>query len=146
MRPSEIRTELLTQHAQIRGLMDEIRHLAERARRGEPVGTALETGVGILAAAFMEHNAREEELLRPIIPTVDAWGAARAEIMDESHVHEHEALREAIAGIPRTPREFAGAGVEELFTRILEHMAREEKTVLAEDVLKDDTVVVEFGG
>jgi len=146
MTPSEIRAALLEQHAQIRALMEQIRHVAERARRGEPVGEELRTGVARLAAAFIEHNAREEELLRPIIPTIDAWGPARAEIMDEVHVREHEVLREAILGIPHTPREFAGAGVEDLFERVLEHMDREERTLLSDDVLRDDPVVVGFGG
>ena len=145
MTPSQIRLELLDQHAQIRAIMDQIRDLAVRARLGEPVGDALRAGVTLLADAFVEHNAREEELLRPIIPTVDAWGAARAEIMDETHVHEHDVLREAVIGIPRTPHEFAGAGVEELLERMLEHMACEERALLAEDVLRDDTVVVEIG-
>ena len=146
MRPSEIRAELLAQHDQIRTMMDDVRHVAVRARRGEPVGEALQAGVARLAQVIAQHNAREEELLRGIIPTVDAWGPARAEIMDETHAREHEVLQEAILGIPRTPREFAGAGVEALFERVLEHMAREEKTLLAEDVLRDDTVMVEFGG
>ena len=146
MRPSEIRAELLGQHDQIRAMMDEVRHVAVRARRGEPVGEALQAGVARLAQVIAQHNAREEELLRGIIPTVDAWGPARAEILDETHAREHEVLQQAILGIPRTPREFAGAGVEALFERVLEHMAREEKTLLAEDVLRDDTVMVEFGG
>ena len=145
MTPSEIRAELLAQHAQLRAMMDDIRHVAARARRGEPVSASLQDGVARLESAFRMHNAREEELLREIIPTVDAWGPARAEIMDETHMREHEVLRDAIAGIPRTPREFAGAGVEALFERILEHMAREEKTLLAEDVLRDDMVIVEPG-
>jgi len=146
MTPSQIRAELLDQHAQIRTLMAEIRRIAERARSGEPVGGALRSGLALLSAAFMEHNAREEELLRPVIPTVDAWGKARAEIMDETHVREHDALRQAILGIPHTPREFAGAGVEDLFDRVLKHMEREEETLLADDVLRDDPVVIGFGG
>lgn len=146
MTPSEIRAELLDQHAQIRALMEEIRQDARRAQRGEPIGDTLLAGIERLTVAFVQHNGREEELLRLIIPTVDAWGPARAEIMDEAHVHEHRMLREAIVGIPHTPSEFAGAAVDVLFDRVLAHMEHEEKTLLAEDVLRDDTVVVGFGG
>jgi len=146
MTPSEIRAELLGQHARLRSLIDETRAIAERARQGEAVGDALRDGVARLATAMRDHNAREEELLGGILPTVDAWGPARAEIMDETHRREHDELYEVLLGIRTAPRELAGAGVTALFDRLLEHMAREEKTLLGEDVLKDDTVVVEFGG
>jgi hypothetical protein len=146
MTPSEIRAELLGQHAKIRAMMDELRELSRRARAGEPVVDLLQAGVTRLAAAIVEHNLREEELLRPIIPTVDAWGAVRAEIMDESHIREHQELWDAVAGLAHTPSEFAGAGVEELFQRVLEHMEHEEKALLSEDVLHEGTVIVEPGG
>jgi DUF438 domain-containing protein len=144
MKPTEIRAELLGQ--QIRTLMQDIRDCAVRAQRGEPVGEELQTSVARLADAIAMHNAREEELLRPILPTVDAWGQVRADTMTQTHQDEHEEFQEAVRGIPRTSRELAGAGVEALFDRMLEHMAREERVMLAEDVLCEDTVIVEMGG
>ncbi len=146
MTPSEIRDELLAQHARLRSLMDEVRHVAERAARGEPVGGELREGVSRVAEVLREHNQREEDLLRAIIPTVDAWGPARAEIMDETHQREHDDLHQALLGVGERPHAFAGAGVRALFDRILEHLAREEKIFLAEELLKEDTVIVEFGG
>jgi len=138
---SEIRAELLGQHAGLRSLVGELRPLAEKLRRGEATGDALREGIVRLASAFSEHSAREEALLRHIIPTVDAWGAVRAEIMDETHQKEHAELERAL----RIPK-LAGNVVSELFDRILEHMEVEERSFLGEDVLRDDQVLVEFGG
>lgn len=146
MTPSEIRSELLKQHARLRALMAETRQVAERARRGEAVGDALQEALLLLAGELGAHNEREEALLKAVIRTVDAWGPARVEIMDEAHHQEHEELQHAILGIPSTPAEFAGAGVGVLFDRLVAHMDREEKAFLGEEVLKDDTVVVDFGG
>jgi hypothetical protein len=145
MTPTQIRAELLGQHAEIRVLIAEIRQSAELARRGEPREKELRDGVARLAAFIVAHNAREEELLAPVLPTVDAWGPVRADIMDEGHLSEHRALSQALAAIPHTPREFAGAGVEVLCERILEHMASEEEVLLAEELLRVDTVTVDVG-
>lgn len=146
MTATEIRRELLTQHANIRTLIAAIRRTADSATRGADVGEALREALERLDLVLREHNAREEALLGAIIPTVDAWGPARAEIMGEAHRREHQELVETLCGMPVTPIEFAGAGAQALFDRLLAHMESEEKVFLGDDVLKDDTVVVEIGG
>jgi hypothetical protein len=146
MNPSEIRSELLDQHGQIRALMDEIRRLAPDAAVAGVSGGELERQLQGLAFAVARHNVREEELLRGILATVDAWGPARVEIMDESHEREHQALHDALLNLPKMPGPLAPSSLDALFHRVLEHMKREERTLLSEDVLKDDAVLVEFGG
>jgi hypothetical protein len=128
-------------------MMGETRLVAERARTGEPVRDTLRANISHLTEAVCRHNFREEQLLRDIIPAVDAWGAARASIMVEEHVQEHDQLCAALLGIPCTPDEFAGAGVSALLDLMLEHMDREEATFLGDDVLRDDAVVAnQFAG
>lgn len=146
MMPSEIRAELLRQHAEIRALMERTRTIAERASKGAPVDDDLRASLVQLADALRRHNLQEEALLGDIIPAVDAWGAARAEIMTEEHVREHAGLYAALLGTPCTPIEFAGAAIDSLLGAMAVHMAREEEAFLGEDVLRDDVVVVTQSG
>jgi DUF438 domain-containing protein len=143
MTPSQIRAELLGQHAGLRVLMQEAR---EAIARGSPRDD-LRDCVQRLATALRAHNRREETLLREIIRKVDAWGPARAEIMDESHVDEHLELLAALLGTNgASDAASAGKGVAHVLERLEAHIAREEEVLLAEDVLRDDDVVIEYFG
>ena len=141
MKPSEIRRELLQQHAEIRIMMEVTLTIAKGTRVGVPDRGDLPDCVVRLADALRAHNQREEALLRDLILSVDAWGPARAAIMTEEHEKEHERLNAALLGVPRTPIEFAAAGVIALVALIRQHMDREEAAFLGEDVLRDDVVV-----
>ena len=146
MKPSEIRGELLRQHAQIRIMMDVTLTIAKGARLGAPGRGDLQGCLVRLADALRTHNQREEALLRDIIPSVDAWGPARAAIMTEEHKREHDRLDAALLGIPCTPVEFGAAGIVALVDLIRQHMDREEAAFLGEDVLRDDIVVTNQSG
>lgn len=142
MTPGEIRTEMLGQHADMRAMIARATTLLGRIRAGEAVRGELRSVLGALADAAGVHNAREEALLRDIIPTVDAWGPARATVMDEQHRLEHQALHAALAsGIVDDD-----AATEDLLARMLRHMEREEEAVLSEEVLRDDTVITNYFG
>ena len=141
MKPSEIRGELLQQHAHIRTIMDVTLTIAKGARVAAPDRGDLQGCVIRLADALRTHNQREEDLLRDLIPSVDAWGPARAAIMTEEHQREHDRLDAALQGVPRTPIEFGAAGIVALVHLIRQHMDREEAAFLGEDVLRDDVVV-----
>jgi hypothetical protein len=138
MKPSEIRRELLEQHA-------EIHRRLERAKLAEPAD--LHQELARVAEYLRMHNLREEELMTEVIPILDAWGMIRAEVMVGEHLEEHrdlwEAMLEANATLEPTS---ARAKVSELFERIHQHMLREEKVFLNEDVLADDESVDSFGG
>lgn len=147
MTHSQIRTELLEQHAELRKMVDAARVCADRASDGAKVTDDLVTAIRLLADALQRHNRREEQLLRKLIATVDAWGQARADLMTDEHVREHDALHGALLGMTRTPSEFAGAGMQLLLDQLLGHMAREERAFLNERVLRDDVVAIDpFGG
>ncbi len=140
MKPSQIRTELLEEHGRLRSLVDGVRR-TDAAASGDPARREeLRAAVVQLADELRRHNLREEELLRGIIPSVDAWGKVRKEILDEEHVSEHRELYGALLGVQR-------GSLAAVLDRVLAHMEREERTVFAEDVLRDDVVVVDhFGG
>ena len=146
MKPSEARSELLEQHARIRTIMDVTLTIAKGAGVGASDRSDLHACVVRLADALRTHNEREEELLRDFISAVDAWGPARAAIMTEEHEREHDRLDAALLGVPRTPIEFAVAGIVALVALIRQHMDREEAAFLGEDVLRDDVVVTNQSG
>jgi hypothetical protein len=149
MTPSQIRAELLEQHAGLRSLIGDTRKAAEGVGRGRSAGREeLLFRVERLTTALRAHNLREETLLRDVVKNVDAWGPVRVEIMDESHVEEHLELVAALLGTNgASDAEIAGTGVSHVLDRLEAHMAREEEVILAENVLRDDGVAIgAFGG
>jgi hypothetical protein len=143
MKPSEIRRELLAQHQQIRIMTEVTQTIAERARNGVEGPGDLEKCILRLDEAVRAHNAREEELLRDLVRSGDAWGAARLAVMDDEHTHAHERLQAAIRGIPALSPGLAGVGVVAMVRLLREHMDREEAAFLNADVLNDDLVATE---
>jgi hemerythrin HHE cation binding domain-containing protein len=141
MKLSDIRTELLEQHRQIRESMATTRDIALRVREGDGENRELHASLIRLADRVRRHNLREEELLGNIIPTIDAWGPVRAAIMTAEHIKEHGRLYTALLGIPATSGETAAVGIVELIALMLDHMDREEATFLNEEVLSDDGVI-----
>jgi hypothetical protein len=141
MKPSEIRTELTREHEGLRKMIDGLRILAGKIQVGDPLDIAMREGLARLGEALAVHNQREESLLKDLIPTVDAWGSVRAEVMNSSHRLEHDELEAMVMALRSGPIRFLD--LMNLFERLLEHMAREERDILGEDVLRDDSVVVE---
>ena len=143
MNVNQIRIELLEQHAQLRALIEQV--------RVETSGTSaatLEASPGLslwterLASALEAHNSREESLLDGILATVDACGPARAEIMTERHAAEHRELTQELVDAASNP-----SRMRQLLDRILMHMDYEEQAFLNEDVLREDSIVINaFGG
>jgi len=144
MRSSELRDELLQQHASLRGRLDAARLAVTRWARHEVPRTHVRDELAGFAHALRGHNRLEEGALRELLAAVDAWGPARLEIMVEAHVREHNDVFEALLAVseaadPRTAVE----EIERLRQHLLEHMAREEETFLNESVLRDDDVAID---
>jgi hypothetical protein len=142
MNAIQIRTQLLTQHAELRALVGEARIAVGRVPMGRPEdddGPA--ACMSRLASALRAHNLCEERLLTGVLVTADGWGPARAEIMNQRHAAEHGELHAALVVTTFDP-EMVG----QLLDRLLEHMAHEEQAFLGEDVLRDDTIVIDACG
>jgi hemerythrin len=138
MRASQIRDQLLREHDDIRTQIDDVWGAIVA---DQPIRAALAR----LAETVKKHNHREEELLREMLPSVDAWGPARTEVMFEEHEKEHDEIFEAL--LRATDAAEIRLEVEELVDRLRAHMTKEEKTFLAEDILVDDLIVRDsFGG
>lgn len=128
--------------------MLDARALAERSVKGEDVRDPLHHALVHLASLLRAHNQREEELMKDVFPTLDAWGPIRKEIMLEEHVEEHQQVVDALMTASSAPDAVEAAKKTiKLFDRLLGHMAREEKVFLSEDVLSDEGVPPDwFGG
>ncbi|MFI5297631.1 MAG: hemerythrin domain-containing protein [Polyangiales bacterium] len=147
MKHSEIRDELIGQHVELRAMIKRTRGIAEATRVGTASVAELTDSVKKLTDAVRRHNLREEELLRDIIPTADAWGPMRAEVMSNEHVMEHEDLFAALLSVPNASPDKAASVVIGLLDRVIEHMNSEEVAFLSEELLRDDTVTTgHFGG
>jgi hypothetical protein len=140
---NQIRTQLLTQHAELRALIEEVRAAKGRARGGEPRGgDVLIALVDRLASALQAHNLCEERLLKGILVTVDAWGPARVEIMDERHSAEHKEIHAELLEASFEPER-----IDHLLDQLILHMAHEERAFLNDEVLREDSILIDaFGG
>lgn len=137
MKLSEIRAELLEQHAELRTRIAAMLIACHRWQAGAPRAD-LDRTLGPLATLVKAHNAREDELYG-VIQGIDAWGPVRAAVMVEEHLKEHEDLLDALLKTGRaTDADVAAPALRELAARMLRHMDREEQTFLADDVLRDE--------
>jgi hypothetical protein len=144
---SEIRDELLREHADLREQIEEVRAAMDRWTHGSASHSHVRSQLAVLANSLRAHNTSEEKALGGIVRAVDAWGPARAEIMGEEHFREHAELYEALSSTavavePSAWRELT----DRLLARMLDHMAREERAFLNDEVLRDDSVVIGYTG
>jgi iron-sulfur cluster repair protein YtfE (RIC family) len=147
MTPSQIRKTLLEEHAGLRARFERARGAIAEGRASGKAPDGLRECLEELSAALRAHNQNEETVLRELLRDVDAWGPARADIMDESHVEEHDELLGALlAANGAADPEAVARDVVSVIDRLEEHMVREEEILLAEDVLRDDDVVIEYFG
>ncbi len=126
MKSVQVQVQLLTQHAELRRLIEEARVAIERVPMGQPEdddGPA--ACLTRLASALQAHNLSEESLLDALLVTADLWGPVRAHIMDGRHAAEHMELHAALA-LPTFNREQVGQTLD----RLLGHMAYEEQALI----------------
>lgn len=150
MKLSEIRADLLREHGGLSATLHEAASAARRWQSGQDARSELHGCLGRLLEQLRAHNTNEQELLRDILPTIDAWGKARAEKMLSEHIVEHAALQKTLIDASTAADvEVAVRAVLQLVEQLTEHMAFEEKAFLGADLLNDDESVQpkdSFGG
>jgi len=70
-------------------------------------GPALATAISILDRELRVHLAAEEELLGPVLGTIDPWGPVRLELMRAEHAHQRAVLEALRTDRALGPREMA---------------------------------------
>jgi hypothetical protein len=134
-----MRSELSAQHAELRRMIEAVRESASEepaARSGPDLRSRLDE----LSRSMREHNRREEELLGDVLPTIDAWGSVRRDIMTEQHVSEHGELAAALDDVGPLSEDNECRALLSTLDRVLEHMAREEKAFLSDPLLREDAI------
>jgi hypothetical protein len=141
--PGQIRLHLIRQHGEIRAGIEALAH----ARRSSAGLNELRACTLRLVDMVRTHNRQEEDLLHDLLREVDAWGPLHVATMNEQHAAEHDHLLGALLD-SCTALETAAleAIVLPAIDRVLDHMAREEKSFLNELVLRDDVVVIDQSG
>jgi iron-sulfur cluster repair protein YtfE (RIC family) len=135
--PSRVLSELTQQHAALRALMDRCEQLAEAFDTRGGDATELARVVEELRSAFAAHNAFEEQVLRPVLLEMDAFGGVRIDHMVDDHVVEHRAVEQRLGG--------PTGELHDAIVQLRVHLEAEERYFLTSAVLRDDTVTVEGG-
>jgi hypothetical protein len=136
--PSKLLAELLHQHDGLRAIMDRCEELADQLDLGQGDPGALAREVAKLRIAFDTHNKFEEQLLRPVLREIDAFGDVRVERMFSDHVAEHRTMRLSLGD--GTTNALRGA-----IDSLRVHLQAEERYFLSSKVLRDDLVTLESG-
>ncbi|HEX5063909.1 MAG TPA: hemerythrin domain-containing protein [Kofleriaceae bacterium] len=137
--PSRVLEQLIAQHDELRAIMDRCEELADRLDAGEGNPLALTREIAKLRLAFDAHNKFEEQLLRPVLHEMDAFGDVRIDRMFSEHVDEHRSMRQQL-GDPTTN------ALRGVIDSLRVHLQAEERYFLSSTVLRDDVVSVESGG
>ena len=144
MKPSEIRSRVLAEHADLRKCLAEIEAITAHVLAGHELGERnLRQVATALCTGLEQHLAMEEVLLLPAIREVDAWGPVRADHMRQEHQAQRAALARllgmagqvAIVELARTVQAFAKT--------LLEDMKLEERELLNPNLLRDDVISIE---
>lgn len=137
--PSKLLEELMRQHDGLRAIMDRCEELADELDAGKGNALALTREVAKLRLAFDAHNKFEEQLLRPVLSEMDAFGDVRVERMFSDHVGEHRAMHLQL-GDPTTN------ALRSAIDSLRVHLQAEERYFLSSKVLRDDVVTLESSG
>jgi len=137
--PSKLLKTLIEQHHTLRDMMDRCEALADELDAGRGDAGELTREVAKLRIAFDTHNKFEEQLLRPVLREIDAFGEVRVERMFGSHVDEHRAMRLQLGDGPTNA--LRGA-----IDSLRVHLEAEERYFLSSKVLRDDLVTLESTG
>jgi len=147
MELTELRKELLRQHAELRELAKVVARVSERARGDVRRLPELRLLLQSLYDELRVHNEYEEEQLSAILPKIDAWGPVRDDLMGLHHGEEHAWILHGIEAAASEPRPaMIAESVADVLRELHAHMEREERELLSPDVLRDDLITSGVGG
>lgn len=143
--PSEVRARILTEHGAIRTELDQLEALINRAEAGPSSAPELPAQVEAFTEGLLRHIADEEHLLRPTLAEIDAWGRQRVEKLDDGHAAQRARV-DRLKGLAAGPRAPWLAELRALIASLREEMIFEEKDCLSPNLLRDDTVTIDYFG
>jgi hemerythrin-like domain-containing protein len=139
MEAAVVRSRILEQHAELRGMLDEIKDLTDRFEaEGETVGEALRERGLALYARFEEHLGFEDRFLAPALRVAHARGVEAANRLANEHGEQRELLRYLLDRLKhqRQPTLLVVRELRSFSEYVREDMAHEEEKLLGEDVFR----------
>lgn len=140
--PSEVRLQVLDQHAELREKMELLEETAHQSLATTIQEQALFAELTAFLRCLRDHMSFEDDALKRVLAEADPWGPERVARFE----HDHEQQRRWIDLLadPTASREdnefaFLTLGFLSVLRRDMEE---EERHVLSADLLKDDPVVV----
>jgi len=141
MRPSEVRRQVLADHAALRDKLSSLQKVARQVLEGKRsvLGTLRLEGEALLKT-LLEHMQWEDVNLDPALRRSDAWGEERAEQLARDHREQRELLEHALRGLEDQTRPVVvlARSLVDLVELLGEDMADEEAALLDESVLRND--------
>jgi hypothetical protein len=143
--PSKVRTEVLRQHRELRGLLQEALTFAGRElRQGNVDEVQLGHMCHEIRRRFRNHLTFEEQVLVPVLSSADTWGPERVRNLLEEHGAQRRDLDGVIEGVEGGwGKERLAQALRKLATDLLRDMEEEERDYLSPNLLRDDLVVVD---
>lgn len=146
MKPSEVRKRVLSEHDELRELLEQLERAARAVLQGHAsAADELRERTRSLEERLRAHFELEERILAPALREADPWGPERVERLDEDHVRQRamlDGLRGAAVHPQRSVLELALLAWG--FARLLrEDMEEEERLLLSEQLLRDDIIGIE---
>jgi hypothetical protein len=146
LKNSEIRELLLRDHEVLRSELAKLEADVKRAPTGGDGKRKLQEQLHHVLETLRQHSERSLRLLKPVIVGLDAWGPLRAEQIDKEHEELVDlATRFAQIDIGSDPKKWAHE-VRQMIAHLREELDDAERGRLSPEVLRDDVIVVDFGG
>ena len=145
MKPSEVRSRVLSDHERLRRDLDRLGDLAGVIRNGHVALATLRADTEVLLARLEAHMHWEESYLLPTLREADAWGVERAEQLTRDHREQRELLDYLTRSLRdrAKPAALVEREVRHLIGLLRDDMREEEAELLDERVLRDDVVAVD---
>lgn len=147
LKHSEIRELLLKDHESLRAELSKLESDLKRVSAGGVDGKRkVREQLDHVLDSLRKHSERSLRLLKPVIVDLDAWGPLRAEQIDREH-EELDVLvvRFSAIDISSEPKKWVEE-VKGMICHLREELDDAERGRLSPEVLRDDVIVVDFGG
>lgn len=143
-RPTEVRSRVFDEHRRLRRSLVRLQDLARSVTIDPSLTADLRAALRGLLVEFALHLDSEDEILMPLIETIDAWGPERAGRMREEHRIQRALLQRMFDRAEKRgePDQLASE-VDSLVLRIFRDMHEEEEELLDENLLRDDVVAID---
>ncbi len=133
-----VRQEILSQHMELRRLLDCTNRLVQAVAPEAEYVKRLRSGAAVLLRSLERHMVYEEAVLVPILRETDTWGGLRADRLIVEHARQREELQ-TMADLSTQEQDGRGIGLalQALIADVLADMKHEEASHLTIEVLYD---------